>query len=247
MSVHHAVTIMAICASLDLASAQEPASVETILERVEARGDAIEDIRCAVEFREEDRITDDVTKRSGTILFKRKKPNPIFLITFVKTVQAGQVHRKKLWYRFDGRYLYEALERSKSIIKRDYAPPGTEIDLFDMEKAPFPIPFGQKKDEILKHFDVVIGPGGQGAPADTDQLICTPKPTSKFAKDNSKVEFYVSRALHLPVRIVMTSNPPDKELTADFPDLSTGSINTNLDDSSFALPRETKKYTTAEE
>ncbi len=241
-------TVVAILTLTAVTYSEEPTvDVETILDQLESRGAAIEDIRCSVEFQDEDRITEDVTKRFGSILFKRKKPNPIFLIEFRKTVQDGRPNRKRIWYRFDGRYLYEALERSKSIIKRDYAPPGTEIDLFDMENAPFPIPFGQKKEEILRHFDVTIGPGNKNAPADTHHLICVPKPEDRFAKDYTKVQFFVSKKLRLPVRIVMTANPPNKEMTADFPDLSEESINNGLPDSAFELPRETKSYPTAKE
>ena len=218
------------------------ADVESILERIEDRGAGVNDLRCRVIYMVEDRIADDKVIREGEILYKKKEPNPVFMITFTKTIQEGTVSRLKSWWLFDGRWLYEAKQRSKSIIKRDLAPSGERIDLFDLEKAPFPIPFGQKKDKILANFDVRLGPGGANAPPDTDHLICTPKPEGRFAKDYTKVEFFVDRSLNLPTKIVMTENPPDKVITATFPDLSNGSLNTNLADSIFRLPRETKRY-----
>lgn len=217
-------------------------TVETILERVEARGQSVNDIRCKVVFTVVDRIADDKVERQGEIIYKKKSPNPLFMITFNKTVQEGVVKREKFWYLFDGRWFIEATERARSIIKRDIAPPGTEIDLFSIEKAPFPIPFGQKKDDILAHFDVTFGAGGKDLAEETDHLICTPKQDSRMARDYHRLEFFVCRSLHLPRRIVMTTQDGAKITTADFPDLSTRSINTKLADSLFRMPPETKKY-----
>ncbi|MEE9295622.1 MAG: hypothetical protein V3W34_11765, partial [Phycisphaerae bacterium] len=157
--------VVLVLAGCVTAWADPSPTAETILEQVEARGTKIQDLRCTVIFTEEDLITEDVTRREGEIRFKRKEPNPVFMISFDKLIQDGEVIRKKSWYLFDGRYFYEALERSKSIIKRDVAPPGTVIDLFSIDKAPFPSPFGQKKDDILRHFDARLGPvNGKGPP-----------------------------------------------------------------------------------
>ncbi len=223
-----------------------PAVID-ILEKVEARGATVDDLTCKVIYRVDDHISDDVTRRYGTIRFKKKTPNPIFMVTFDKLVEDGEIHLQKQWYLFDGRYLFEALQRTKSIIRRDLAPPGTQIDLFSIEKAPFPIPFGQKKADILQHFDVALAPADKAALPNVDHLICKPKSTSRLAKDYDLIEFFISRDLYLPVRIVMTTNPPDKVITADFPDLSEDSINTRLEDSSFKLPPETRRYSVANE
>ena len=226
------------------AFAQTNGDVNAVLDRVEARGRTIDDIRCQVLYTVEDRVAADLVKRNGAITFKKKDPNPLFMITFVKTVQDGVVSRQRFWYLFDGRWFHEAQERSKSIIKRDVAPPGTEIDLFSIENAPFPVPFGQKKAEVLRHFDVAFGPAAE-APDNTDHLVCTPKPDSRVAKDYSRLEFFVDRTLDLPRRIVMTSRDRAKITTAEFPDLSDDSINKGLADSEFRLPPETKKYSVA--
>ncbi len=225
-------------------AAQPAGDVNTVLEQVEARGKTIDEIRCSVVYTVEDRVAADVVKRYGEITFRRADPNPLFMITFVKTVQDGILSRKRFWYLFDGRWFYEAQERSKSIIKRDVAPPGTTIDLFSIENAPFPIPFGQKKDEVLKHFEVAFGSGAD-ALENTDHLVCTPKRGSRVANDYSKIEFFVDRQLHLPRRIVMTSEDRAKITTADFPKLSENSINVELPDSVFRLPPETNNYSVA--
>ncbi len=220
--------------------------IEAILERVEAQGERVKNIVCRVEFTTLDRIDDDQIQRTGELLFKRQVPNPWFMIAFDKTVQEGVVRNEKHWYTFDGRWLLEASERSRSIIRRDIAPSGTEVDLFSIDKAPFPIPFGQRKDDILRHFEVKRGAGDPGVP-EVDHLICTPKADSHLAKVYSRLEFYVSRAIDLPTRIVMTSRDKTRVTTANFPDLSAGSINIGLDDRRFRLPAQTKDYAVADE
>ncbi len=221
---------------------EPPNVIEAVLDRVEVRGRTVDDIRCKVKYTVEDRIAADTVERYGDLVYKRENPNPLFMITFVKTVQEGTVKREKAWYLFDGRWFVEATQRSKSIIKHDVAPPGTDIDLFSVEKAPFPIPFGQKKDDILKSFEVTLGPAGEGPLKNTDHLVCTPRKGSRVSRDYSKLEFFVSRSLDLPIRIVMTTRDRAKKTTADFLDLSAGLINTGLTDSAFALPKETRGY-----
>lgn len=247
-AVVHAVGALVAVAAVLVAPAACPADPSTavveILDRVEARGADVGDLKCKVVYVVEDRISEDTTKRTGTILFKKKSPNPVFMVTFDRLIEAGVIHKRSRWYLFDGRYFTEAIERSKSIIRRDVAPPGTEIDLFSIEKAPFPIPFGQKKAEILHNFDVTLAPAGDPA---IDHLICTPKPQSRLATDYSVIEFFVSRKLHLPVKIIMTTNPPDKVMTAEFPDLNAGAVNTGLSESAFKLPARTRKYSVTHE
>lgn len=237
--------VMIVVGFAPVAGADE--GVEPILDRLEKRGETVSEIDCEVRYQVEDMISDDVRINTGRVVFKKMTPNPHFMVTFEKTVFDGQINNKKSWYLFDGRYLYQAIQRTKSIIKRDIAPPGTELDLFSIEKAPFPMPFGQKKDEILKHFDVTLAKVGKDAPPETDRLICKPKPDTKLAADYSVMEFFVSRKLSLPVRIVMVDKPGDKIITADFPNLSEGNLNTGLDASRFKLPDETQKYSTTME
>lgn len=228
-------------------SGQPSPQVEAILDRLEARGQAIEDLEGQVVYTLDDRVTESTVIRKGRIAYKRHAPNPLFAVTFDTMIQDGVKSTGHLWYTFDGRWFLEGHEKTKSIIKRDIAPPGTEIDLFSIDKAPFPIPFGQKKSEILRHFEVTLSPPGGAEQAGLDHLVCVPKPDSPLAKDYSKLEFFVSQALNLPTKIVMTAEPPDKITSAEFPDLSGKSINTRLPDDRFRLPPQTNGFAVVEE
>ena len=217
------------------------ARIDEILTKLEKRSDGLKDIRCKVKFVEVDRINLTERIKTGQILFLITEPNPNFLVHFEKTVVDGQAGRKE-WYLFDGRWLYEALERIQQVTKREIVRPGEKVDLFDLEKAPFPLPFGQKKDKILDNFDVTLVSPAPSDPPNTDHLVCIPKPGSAMDRKYEKLEFFIRRDIHLPGRVVVTKNDGLEISTAEFPDLAESSINTGVSTKEFKKPSAWRKY-----
>ncbi len=215
--------------------------IDDILTHLQARSDGLRDIRCKVRFVEEDRINLSKRTKIGTLRFLMREPNPHFLVHF-KRVEVDGLLGKQEWYLFDGRWLYQAIERIKQVTKQELARPGEKLDLFNLEKAPFPVPFGHKKATILRHFNVTLVPPAKDDPQGTDHIVCVPKPTSKLRRRYDKLELFVSRDMHLPSRIVVTRNDGLEVNTADFPDLSSASINVGLTAKDFAKPKEWRKY-----
>lgn len=215
--------------------------IDEILTRLEKRSNGLTDIRCKVRFTEDDRVNLSKGVKMGTISFLITEPNPHFLIHFEKSERDG-IRGKQQWYLFDGRWLYEGSERLKQVTKRQIARPAEKFDLFDLERTPFPVPFGQKKESILKHFEVTLAEPAPADPPNTDHLICIPKPDSRMYRKYDKLEFFVHRDIHLPSRIVVTKNQGLEINTADFPDLSEQSINAGLTRKAFAPPAAWKKY-----
>lgn len=215
--------------------------VAEILTQLERRSDGLTDIRCRVRFVEEDKINLTERIKYGRILFLMTKPNPHFLVHFEKTEVDG-ILGKQEWYLFDGRWLYQAIERIRQVTKREFARPGETIDLFDIETAPFPLPFGQKKDKILKNFNVTLVAPEPGDPPQTDHLTCVPKETSRLRRRYDRLDFYVRRNLHLPTRVVVTKNNGLEINRADFPDLTEASINTGVTPKAFKKPSVWRTY-----
>lgn len=215
--------------------------VDEILTALQDRSDGLRDIRCDVGFVEEDQV--NLTKRTkrGRIQFLITEPNPHFLIHFAKTETDG-VLGKQEWYLFDGNWLHQVLERVEQITKQEVARRGEKIDLFDLEKAPFPLPFGQKKEKILSNFEVRLAPASGSDPANSDHLVCVPKADSRLRRRYDKLELFVDRSVHLPRRIVVTKSGGMEINTADFPDLSDRSINAGVTERDFDRPAAWKKY-----
>ncbi len=226
-----------------------PSRVEAILDALQKAGEELKDIRCRVVYDEDDQVNLSRKRREGVILFKKGEPNAKFFITFDRLVQDGKaaLEQKKVWYLFNGVKLLEARESNTTVIEREVVRPGEKVDFFDLDKTPFPLPFGHKKEYILQRFDVSLVEAQPGDPPDSDHLVCTPKPNTRMASKFRKLEFHVGRAAHLPTRIKAVSADGYKVTTADFPDLSEKSVNPNLKDADFAEPGQWKKYKRTQE
>ncbi len=239
---------MIISLALVLALFTQPpavdARIDTILEELEARGATVNDLQCKVKYTIEDLLADDTIEKKGEIRYKRKTTNPLFYIHFNMMIQAGEVDRESEWYVFDGQDLWEIKEAAKNKVQHSVVKPGEAIDLFDIEESPIPIPFGQKKAQIQKNFVVVLMDPKPGDPPNTDHLLCKPKPDSPLMGDIHALEFFISRELKLPIKIVQIERGGNRINTAAFPDLSAKSLNSGLDDALFALPEESRKWKT---
>ncbi len=219
-----------------------PPDVVAILERLEQAGKDIHAIRCRVKFKTIDNLNLTETTRHGSIQFKRSEPHPMFLVSFDKMVADDTLLKHKVWYLFRDRWLIEANSKSENRIDREILEPGESADFFDLDKAPFPMPFGQKKEQILKNFQVKLIPPQPGDPEGCDHLLCKPKPDSALVRDYGRLDYYVSRTLNLPLRILVEDATQTNMKVADFEDLTEKSINLDLPDSAFVLPKETDGY-----
>ncbi len=215
--------------------------IDQILTRLEQRNESLRDIQCRIEFIEKDDV--DLSKRQkwGTVRYMSSDPNPLFMIHFERG-QDNNVLLKQEWYLFDGRFLSDAVERRKHVTKREIVRPGEKRDFFDLEKTPFPMPFGQKKASILKHFNITLANEEPTDPSHTDHLICVPKETSRLYRKYDRLDMFIHREVHLPTRIVVVKNKGYETQTANFPDLSMDSINTGLANVDFMAPKAWSGY-----
>lgn len=217
-------------------TARNDQKIDQILTRLEERNETLRDIQCKIEFVEKDEVNISKRKKSGTVQFMAADPNPLFMIHLERGEADGVLLRQE-WYLFDGRFLFEAVERRKHVTKREIVRPGEKRDFFDLEKTPFPLPFGQKKASILKHFDITLAKSQASDPPQTDHLICVPKATSRLYRKYDRLDMFVHRQVHLPIRIVVVKNDGYETQTANFPDLSIESINTGLSKADFKKPK----------
>jgi len=208
-------------------------AVERILDRLERKGNQIKDIQADIEYIKIDPILEDRQKFTGILLFKQDKPNPRFLIRFDKFEQEGIVRKTKEWHEFDGQWYTEARERTKSIIRRQIVQPGEDIEVFRLGQGPFPLPFGQKKDEIRRHCAVQLILPAKGDPPNTDHLECTPLPGTEMDRKYGTVHFYIDRRLNLPVRVRTVEKAEGNEILATFEKIR---INQGLSGSATNIP-----------
>jgi len=220
--------------ALASAPAIDPA-VDKILDRLEKRGARIDAIEADIEFIKIDPILEDKQVHKGILRFKQVKPNPRFFIRFDELKLENLAPKKeKQWHVFDGQWYIEAREKTKTISKRQIVRPGETLEVFKLGQGPFPLPFGQKKADILKHFVVKLLPSEPKDPEHSDHLECTPRPGTELAKKYETVHFYIDRALYLPVRVQTVEKEEGNEIIASFTKIK---VNPGLLESQLNLPK----------
>ena len=206
---------------------------DAILDQLEAKGAVVNDITARLTWTYVDDIVEETRIRNARLWYRREIPNARFLIEFDETTVIDDIAEKTghEWIGFSDGWSIEKKEATRSIIKRQWAAPGRNVDLFTIGKGPFPLPFGQRKADILECMTVTRIPPSARDPDDTDHLLMIPKPDSEMARTYRRLDFYVDRNLGLPVRIRFQQKD-DKTVTFDFGDIA---INTNPPDSRFAV------------
>ncbi len=214
-------------------------AVDRILERLERRGDEVHSLTSELQADFLDVVVDDKQSRLGSIWFRRDKPNPKFKVVYRKSIFGDVETDDKHEYLFDGEYLIEKHYRSTNWQKRQIVAKGEKIEPFRIGKGPFPLPFGQKKAEILEHFVVTRIRRSAKDPRRTDHLKLVPCEDSSMAEQYAELHFYIDKKLQLPVRVVAHQFRPgskdvDEIVTVTFTDLK---INPGVSDDVLMIPK----------
>ncbi len=219
----------------------EPAvdtELDRVLRRVEKAGDEVQRIECDFDYEYNEQLIDEHTWRTGKLQYR--KPNR-FRLEFTEGGKEA--------FRFDGRVYVEdrPAQKARYVYRmRNQADP--EITDLDIDKVPFPLPFGQKRDKVLKTFTVTYGgaktlepwaaPAGKSvttAKADAknkyDYLDLKPKKGTSIGRSYRRIEMWIDQETGLPRQIRM-EDPSDRILTVRFGEARMNS-RLNFDDKLF--------------
>ena len=214
------------------AQAVDPA-VRRILEALEKAGD---NIRADITYEVVRRRYGDSKTRTGWLAFMKgdRKSSGKFRITFL-TLQQGTnpLIKEKLDYAFDGMWLAVARHRIKEILYQQLAAEGQKVEPFKLGKGPFPLPFGQPPDEMLKHFEITLRKPGKKDPENTDCLRLVTRPRFEKEIPFERADMWVDRKTHLPVKFVARDRTRDRK-TVLFSNIKLGA---KLDKKLFTIPR----------
>jgi len=209
-------TVVMLAASLGVGAPQEAAV--RVVEAPAAQQPAAGDILTELEKGEEglrtlqadvlyDRVFDiagDRQKRYGRIAFENDSGKRRFAVMFTRMDVGGRVTEEDQSFVFDGRWLTERSDTRKQIIKREIVREGEDFDPLRIGQGPFPLPLGQKREDILDRYDAKeLSPTeGLGAhdPADlpalerfvagTRQVLLTIKPELKESEELHEIRLW---------------------------------------------------------
>ncbi|MFH1419265.1 MAG: hypothetical protein ABII12_13390 [Planctomycetota bacterium] len=196
--------------------------MDRILDRLEIKGEAIKGLACKLTYKI---VTvfpvEDAVVKEGELLFARGDPNSKFLIHFEKMIADGVVVPRHEYFLFDGEWFVERNDKARTLIRRQIVRKGERTSPFKLGEGPFPLPFGQKRDDILRNLTVSLAKFELGDPRNSYHLHCVPLPDTELARKYSRVEIFVDRKDELPVRIVSERVKDGNRIEVDFKEIDT--------------------------
>ena len=180
------------------------AAERKILDDLEAAGEKHKTIRADVVYTVVNRELGDSGERTGWVAYDKgddETPSR-FRITFDHLkLGAGASRAEQVDYAFDGKWLTVAKHRIKNMTLYQVAAEGERVEPMRIGKGPFPMPFGQNADDVVKHFDVKTRPALSSDPKNTVYLRMTTRPEHAESMSVTRMELWIDAATHLPVKI----------------------------------------------
>ena len=198
--------------------------VDRVLRLAEKAGKSIAKLDAQFDYEFRQTLIDENEWRLGRMIYR--KPSDI-RIEFTDG--------KKEVFRFNGRVYVEdrpgQRQRYVHIFRKPHEKP---ISILEVEELPFPHPFGQKRDTLLKDFEIRYRgkvalepwkrPGAKPDPTPTDKLKkyerleLLPKPKSRAAKEYVRIDYWIDPDDGL-LRQVRTEDKSERILTVRFHDI----------------------------
>lgn len=192
--------------------------IDKILTRLEQR--EVESLQAAIRWRLHyvtDDPKDDVA-RVGLISYKKDRPVAKFLIDFRRRIVGTTAQDLAEQHLFDGVWYVKLDEQTRSVERRQVRRPDDASDPFKLGEGPFPIPFGQSKEAILREFTVTRVEPAEDDPPGTDHLKLVPHPGGATAEKYKYVHFWIAREgveAGLPIKVRAGKLKPTGQLDAD--------------------------------
>jgi len=195
------------------ASATQPASapatqatldpeVDKILTRLEER--EVQDLQARLTWRLQYVIDPDATVKSGELWYQKAEPVGKFLIRFQQVISGNRKDKVDERHMFDGCWYVELQSQTKTYQRREIRRPGDPWNPYKVGEGIFPMPFGQKKADLLREFAVErIEPGKDDPPA-TDRLRLTPHAGTRSGESYKELDLWIGRegpAAGAPIKV----------------------------------------------
>ncbi len=185
-----------------------------ILRKLESAGVAYTSVEANVVYRVESRMTGDVEERTGMVAYQQKSaaaPTKVYIRFDTLRQGEGRAINQLVEYAFDGMWLTEAQHSVKTLTRYQLAVAGQDVDPLKIGKSPFPLPFGQKVDEVLKYFDANTRAKAPADPPGTDYLRLITKPNCAEEINFQRLDMWVDQTTGLPAKMV--SQNANKEVS----------------------------------
>jgi hypothetical protein len=232
--------------ALSVALADEPATAEALLDRLEVDAASLEDFTTKFQYRKYDDLMMETTITIGTLTFDNRSSDEggrRFTVEFEREGVGAEFRDRHQEWVFDGTWLLERDTDLKQAKRRQVVGPGEAFDPFSLDEGLFPLPVGQAKSEVLARFEaalVDLPPIDQAdeqaaflsktlKPDEVFGLLLTPKPGTPAAEEFATVTIYYDRATLLPAGVDAVKTNRNRDIVL----LGARQRNAGVDDSRF--------------
>lgn len=214
-------------------------SVDQVLDALDRRGQNLRTLTADVRMKETDQAMGDETARSGRVWLENRPDGTTRFHALFDRKEEGtdkdkKVTEDKIEYVLDGGKLIDRNYRKTTQVTRVVLRPGEKMNLLKLGEGPFPLPIGQKKEDVHAAFEVKKMDAGKDDPPGCVKIELVPKPDTSLARKFKWIDVCVNVQDQLPQRIETLDANETSVRTTDLKNLK---LNSGVDDADFALPK----------
>jgi len=178
--------------------------IDKILTRLEER--VVHDLHARLSWRQQ-YVTDleeEAATKNGEIWYQKSQPVARFLIHFTESITAGRRDKLDERHLFDGCWYVELQSRTRTLTRREVRKPEDPTDPYRLGQGPFPLPFGQKKEDVLREFEVQRIPAASDDPPATDHIRLVPRAGTQTGQSYRTLDVWISQegpTAGLPIKV----------------------------------------------
>lgn len=195
-------------------------TVEELLDALERAGQGVARMSAEVTFIKTFAIAGDQEVRQGDLHYEQAEGTKRFAVRFDKFINGTRVEDDPREYIFDGEWFVEKFIAQRDFIKRQIVPPGEVWDPMKLGEGPFPVPVGQRKDEVLRDWQPALAESTEGVEhprlvelaRPLQQLLLVPRAENADDADYAEVRVWYDRTDLLP-RMLKATNFAGDETT----------------------------------
>lgn len=136
-------------------------SADELLTALETADEDLRSLRANIVHTKLFALAGDYQQRRGSLVYTTI-PRQRFAIHFEAMILDGRVYDSEKIYIFDGQWLVEKFPSEREFVKTRIVAPGESFDPLRIGEGPFPVPIGQKREEILERFSAELAEPADG-------------------------------------------------------------------------------------
>ena len=195
-------------------------STDAMLSALEKAGDNIRTLRANVIYDRVDAVSENRERRTGQIVLtqdSQQLKSRTLAIMFDQFIDAsGHASPQTQRFVFHGGWLFEFDDARHQLIARELVAPGEQLDPLRIGEGPVPIPIGQKKDEVLRRFEVQFAPLPEQPLlkrlVNIQGLVMRPKLNAGVDPDLAEIDVWYDLGTLMPVAVAATTKGGDQKI-----------------------------------